>query len=110
ICRHFLILAGEFRRKFRQAQLSEICDVDSENIYGDKFTIEKDAVTGIGNNVMLDFGEFAFGTNGPAVLVICGKSALPVNSINAIFNRRRGKTYHCGVCRCRGICGETLSH
>ena len=34
---------------------------------------------------MLDFGEYDFGTNGPAVLVICGKSALPVNSINVIF-------------------------
>ena len=32
-----------------QRELSEICALDAESIYGDKFAREEDAVTGIGN-------------------------------------------------------------
>lgn len=80
---HYDIQGFYFER--RSKEFSEICAADSENIYGDKFTVEKDAVTGIGNNVMLDFGEFDFGDKTPAALVICGRSALPKNSITVIF-------------------------
>lgn len=66
-------------------EFSEINASDNENIYGDKFTKEADAVTGIGNNVMLDFGEFDFTEKTPSRVVITGKSALPVNSIHVIF-------------------------
>ncbi|MCM1381950.1 MAG: DUF4982 domain-containing protein [Muribaculaceae bacterium] len=66
-------------------EFAEINAADAENIYGDKFTRGKDEVTGIGNNVMLDFGEFDFGEKAPSKAVITGKSALPVNSIHVIF-------------------------
>ena len=64
---------------------SEINAADNENIYGDKFTKGTDAVTGIGNNVMLDFGEFDFTEKRPSKVIITGKSALPVNSIHIII-------------------------
>ncbi len=69
----------------RKREFSEICAADSENIYGDKFTVCEDSVTDIGNNVMMDFGEFDFGESSPNSLIICGRSELPLNSITVIF-------------------------
>lgn len=60
--------------------------VDADSIYGDKFSVEADAVIGIGNNVMLNFGEFDFGEKTPSGIVICGKSELPLNSIHVIID------------------------
>ena len=68
----------------RAKEFAEIAAVDNDSIYGDKFKVEEDAVTGIGNNVLLEFGEFDFSEASPAKLVITGKSALPKNSINVI--------------------------
>lgn len=60
-----------------------------ENIYGDKFTIGDGEITGIGNNVMIDFGVFDF-AQPPAKIVITGRSALPVNSVHIIFKSDDG--------------------
>ena len=68
----------------RAKEFAEIAAVDNDSIYGDKFTVEADAVTGIGNNVLLEFGEFDFSEETPSKLVITGKSDLPKNSINVI--------------------------
>lgn len=80
---HYDVQGFFFER--RKKEYSEICAADSENIYGDKFCVTEGAVTGIGNNVMLDFGEFDFREDGPCALVVCGKSGLPSNSIHVIF-------------------------
>ncbi|MDE6892557.1 MAG: hypothetical protein K2P50_12255 [Lachnospiraceae bacterium] len=69
-----------------QRELSEICALDAESIYGDKFAREEDAVTGIGNNVMLNFGEFDFTKEMPVKIEITGRSKLPQNSIHIIFD------------------------
>lgn len=74
-----------FSFKKPEKEFAEICAADNENVYGDKFTCEPDAVTGIGNNVMLNFGEFDFTEAAPSKIVITGKSALPLNSIHIIF-------------------------
>ncbi|WP_058301564.1 glycoside hydrolase family 2 TIM barrel-domain containing protein [Gorillibacterium timonense] len=74
-----------FRFDKREKEFAEICAVDNENIYGDKFTVGVNDVTGIGNNVMLNFGEFDFSEHSPSALMITGKSALPLNSIHVIF-------------------------
>lgn len=68
-----------------EKEFAEINAADNESIYGDKFTAEDDAVTGIGNNVMLNFGEFDFSEKTPARVIITGKSKLPFNSIHVIF-------------------------
>lgn len=66
-------------------ETAEICAADCENVYGDKFTREADAITGIGNNVMMSFGEFDFTDAPPTAVVITGRSKLPSNSIHLIF-------------------------
>lgn len=71
-----------FEFKFESKEFAEIDAVDNINIYGDKYTVNKEDVTGIGNNVVLSFGEFDFGEKAPSRLHICGKSQLEKNSIN----------------------------
>lgn len=66
-------------------ETSEICAADCESVYGDRFTRETDAVTGIGNNVMISFGEFDFTDAPPVAVVITGRSKLPLNSIHIVF-------------------------
>lgn len=66
-------------------EFSEICAADCDRVYGDKFTHNADDVTGIGNNVVLEFGTFDFTENAPSAVVITGKSKLPVNSIHLVF-------------------------
>lgn len=61
-----------------------------EKIYGDSFKVEDEYVTGIGNNVVLDFGEFDFDTP-PASIVISGKSELPLNSIHINFKNEENR-------------------
>ncbi len=63
-------------------EFAELRAVDNDSIYGDKFTVGKEDVTGIGNNVILEFGEFDFTKEAPTKLVITGKSKLPLNSIH----------------------------
>ena len=64
---------------------------EAEQIYGDKFTTGHREVTGIGNNVMLDFGEFDFSERQPQKLIISGKSPLPLNSIHLILSGGEGE-------------------
>ena len=75
-----------FSFKKPEKEFAEIRAVDSERIYGDKFTVESDAVTGIGNNVLLEFGEFDFTEKAPSKIVITGRSVLDKNSIHIIFD------------------------
>ncbi len=69
-----------------EKEFAEIRAVDSDRIYGDKFTVESDAVTGIGNNVLLEFGEFDFTEKAPSKIIITGRSELELNSIHIIFD------------------------
>ncbi len=65
-------------------EFTELMAVDCDKIYGDKFTVNADDVTGIGNNVVLDFGEFDFTENAPIAVAVTGRSQLPLNSINIL--------------------------
>ena len=69
----------------REKEFLEIGAVCHEKLYGDQYTVEADAVTGIGNNVMFEFGEFNFGENRPTAIEVVGRSALPQNSIHVVF-------------------------
>lgn len=77
-----------FERKAKET--SELFAADAESIYGERFTKEAQAVTGIGNNVNLFFGEFDLTSIGVKKLVIKGRSALSVNSIHLIFKGEDG--------------------
>jgi beta-galactosidase len=56
-----------------------------ENVYGDKFTENGEEIKGIGNNVVVDFGDFDFTGKAPVGIKITAKSSLPVNSIHVSF-------------------------
>jgi len=75
----------------REKEFLEMNAADNEKLYGDQYTVEEDAITGIGNNVMLEFGEFDFEKERPAALEITGRSALPQNSIHMIFDGEESK-------------------
>ncbi|MCM1299126.1 MAG: DUF4982 domain-containing protein [Firmicutes bacterium] len=61
-----------------------------EKIYGDSFTRSGSEITGIGNNVVLNFGELDF-EEAASSIVICGRSNLPVNSIHINFKNSENK-------------------
>jgi len=63
---------------------------ENSSIYGDTFTVEEDAITGIGNNVTVVFEDMDFGEAGTTKVTICGKSRLPMNSIHIRFNTENG--------------------
>lgn len=69
----------------REKETAELPPSSAENIYGDTFTVSGGDVTGIGNNVILDFGEFDFSSKKPVKLYITGRSALEKNTVNLCF-------------------------
>ncbi|MCM1165303.1 MAG: DUF4982 domain-containing protein [Lachnospiraceae bacterium] len=79
-----------FEKKRRER--AELCAANAVEIFGDKFTKNENDVTGIGNNVVLKFGEFDFDELPPEKVVITGRSALAVNSIHIIFGAENGNT------------------
>lgn len=76
-----LSLQGFSFKQYNKA-FSELCANDYSRITGDSFKIEKDAITGIGNNVSIEFANMDFGENGASRLTICGHSQNTVNTIH----------------------------
>lgn len=70
------------------AQLSSL---DNNRIYGDTFTVEADAITGIGNNVSLEYDNMNFGETGFSKLLICGRTPLENNTIHIRFRGEDGE-------------------
>lgn len=64
--------------------LARIDAADNDKIYGDDFKVHGSSVTGIGNNVSLDFNDMDFG-QGVSKITIKGTSYIEVNTINLIF-------------------------
>lgn len=56
-----------------------------DRIYGDSYSVDSDAVTGIGNNVTLEYTDMNFGEKGTSNITICGKSDLDANTIHIRF-------------------------
>lgn len=54
----------------------------ADDIYGDGYNVGTQAVTGILNNVCLEFGEVDFSDETPASITICGRTPLEVNSVH----------------------------
>lgn len=70
----------------------------TENIYGDSYTIQNDIVTGIGNNVTIDFGEVDFGDEGPSSVIICGRANGNRNTIHIRYNGPDGEVRNIMEC------------
>ncbi len=69
----------------QQKAFAQLSSLDSNHIYGDTFTVEADAITGIGNNVSLEYENMDFGKQGFTRLYINGRSELPNNTIHVRF-------------------------
>lgn len=74
----------------KEKAFEPLCVKENSSIYGDTFTVEADAVTGIGNNVTIVFEDMDFGETGTTKVTICGKSRLTMNSIHIRFNTENG--------------------
>jgi len=64
---------------------------ENDQIYGDSFTVNKDAVEKIGNNVSLEFEGMDFGEEGFKKLIICGHSPIDKNTIHVRFLGENGE-------------------
>jgi len=77
-------------RKYEKA-FERLTAAAYSQIYGDRFTVEAEAVTGIGNNVTLVFDDMDFGTDGAGRLAICGRTALTANTVHILFTPEDGE-------------------
>lgn len=59
--------------------------VENRQIYGDSFTVTKEAIEGIGNNVSLEYADMDFGEQGISSISICGRTPLAKNTIHVRF-------------------------
>ena len=59
--------------------------VENKQIYGDSFTVTKEAIEGIGNNVSLEYVDMDFGEQGISRIKICGRTPLANNTIHVRF-------------------------
>ncbi|MBP3544444.1 MAG: DUF4982 domain-containing protein, partial [Lachnospiraceae bacterium] len=70
---------------------AEISVLDNDGLYGDTFTREADAVTGIGNNVSIEFTDMNFGEKGARMLHVYGRTPLDHNTIQVRFTGADGE-------------------
>lgn len=59
--------------------------VENRQIYGDSYTVTKEAIEGIGNNVSLEYADMDFGEQGISSISICGRTPLVKNTIHVRF-------------------------
>ncbi len=64
---------------------------ECSKVYGDTFTVEDEAITGIGNNVTIVFDNMDFGEPGAFKVVLTGRSKLAGNTIHIIFTPENGE-------------------
>ena len=70
---------------------AEISVLDNDGLYGDTFTKEADAVTGIGNNVSIEFADMNFGERRVRKLHVYGRTPLDHNTIQVRFTGADGE-------------------
>lgn len=58
---------------------------ENDAIYGDTFTVQGQEVTGIGNNVTLEYKDMDFGEDGAAGVTICGRTHNDKDSLHVSF-------------------------
>lgn len=77
-------LKGFVFKKLQKAWLS-LDAAEADSVYGDTFTKEERAITGIGNNVTITYTEMDFGEEGTAGIRICGRAPESSNSLHIRF-------------------------
>lgn len=71
---------------------------DALNIYGDTYIRRDDAITNIGNNVTIDFGDIDFGNEVPCKVCICGRARGSRNTIHIRFEGSEGEVRNIMEC------------
>ena len=79
-------LKGFVFKKLQKAWL-RLAAAGADSVYGDSFTREGMAITGIGNNVTITYREMDFGKEGTAGIRICGRAGKGGNSLHIRFSR-----------------------
>ncbi|MCR5205740.1 MAG: DUF4982 domain-containing protein [Lachnospiraceae bacterium] len=64
----------------------------NSRIYGDTFEYDNEAITGIGNNVFIEFDDMDFKDTPASKIIICGRSKLENNSIHLKFDGDEGSS------------------
>ncbi|MBQ7776463.1 MAG: DUF4982 domain-containing protein [Lachnospiraceae bacterium] len=77
--------------RFEKA-FSKVDAIECSNIYGDSFTKEEKAITGIGNNVSIEYDNMDFGEQGASEVTIWSRSPLAGNTIHIIFTAENGES------------------
>lgn len=77
-------LKGFVFKKLQKAWLP-LDAAEADSVYGDTFTKEERAITGIGNNVTITYTEMDFGEEGTAGIRICGRAPESSNSLHIRF-------------------------
>ncbi len=78
-----------FSFKAEKKAFAALSALDASSITGDAFARSADAVTGIGNNVTLEFTNMDFGDSAPTSLAICGYAHVH-NTIHVKFSTESG--------------------
>lgn len=84
-------LKGFSFKKLNRA-LEKNLAIESDHIYGDTYTLMKNSVEGIGNNVSLEFENFDFTSKGVTKLIINGRSPIDKNTIHVRFSGEEGES------------------
>ncbi len=70
---------------------SKVYAAECSNIYGDRFTKEQKAITGIGNNVSIEYDHMDFGEKNASSITIWGRSSLAGNTMHILFTEETGE-------------------
>ena len=79
-------LKGFVFKKLQKAWLP-LNAAEADSVYGDTFTKEERAITGIGNNVTITYAEMDFGEEGTVGIRICGRAPESSNSLHIRFSQ-----------------------
>lgn len=85
ICTRASMELGGFSFTKVNKAFAQLYVVENRQIYGDSFTVTKEAIEGIGNNVSLEYADMNFGERGISRITICGRTPLANNTIHVRF-------------------------
>lgn len=77
--------------KHYEKAYSPLYAAECTKVYGDTFTLEEQAITGIGNNVTVLFDNMDFGEKGATGIHLTGRSKLAGNTIHILFTPEDGE-------------------
>ncbi len=83
-------IKGFMFKKYEKA-FSPLYASECSKVYGDSFTVEEEAIAGIGNNVTVVFENMDFGETGAKGIELTGRSKLTGNTIHILFTPEDGE-------------------